>query len=138
MHHDYHDIRDRIAEEPQWFDEHAVPRYCKFHPDETADIYCREACLLLIACQACGHQFRVALSAKDWWWDRGEFKSDPGMLARAARQKAIYWGDPPNIGCCAAGPTMTANVHEIVEFWRKNERYEWERVPALEGELWRP
>jgi hypothetical protein len=39
MYRRYDDILSRIAEEPTWFDEHAVPRYCTFAPDQIANIY---------------------------------------------------------------------------------------------------
>lgn len=62
MHHHYRDILDRVTEPPVWFDEHAVPRFGQFSPDEIANIYADEAVLMLITCQACGHPYNVAMS----------------------------------------------------------------------------
>ena len=39
MNTSYYDITSKIDEHPQWWDEHAVPRYCKFGPGLAADIY---------------------------------------------------------------------------------------------------
>jgi hypothetical protein len=52
MHADYSDIRSRIQEEPSWFDEQAVPRYCPLKPDAMSNVYAREAVLILAACQS--------------------------------------------------------------------------------------
>lgn len=57
MHTCYNDILSRVSEDPKWFDEHAVPRYCEFSPDECADIYARQVCLLLAECQNCAREF---------------------------------------------------------------------------------
>jgi hypothetical protein len=53
MHNYYKDIISKIPEEPQWFDEEAVPRYCPFTPDKLANIYADECALVLIQCQGC-------------------------------------------------------------------------------------
>lgn len=131
MHHDYADIRDRIAEPPTWWDEHGVPRWGEFGPDALPNIYARECCLLLIECQGCGCRFRVALSAADIDWGANPPKYDPGRLERAARAGELGYGDPPNVWCCPAGPTMTSIPIGVLEFWRK-ERAEWGRVPEAE------
>jgi hypothetical protein len=52
MNTEYDDIRALTAEPPKWWDEFAVPRYCDFRPRSAANIYAREAALLLIECQA--------------------------------------------------------------------------------------
>lgn len=36
------------------------------------------------------------------------------------QRKEIYYGDPPNIGCCPSGPTMNSIPVKIVEYWSKN------------------
>ena len=38
----YADILIRIKEEPKWYDENGTPRYEKFHPSFSPDIYARE------------------------------------------------------------------------------------------------
>ncbi len=133
MHHDYKDIRDKIPEEPQWFDENAVPRYCAFAPTEVADIYAREAALVLIRCQDCQHPFKVAFvhnRMNDVM--RHMAKMEPITLADLIRGKTLHYGDPPNIGCCAAGPTMNCDDIRVLEYWRKNKALEWERDKSLE------
>ncbi len=58
----YNDILDHINEPPQWWDEHAVPRFIPFEPQRMANIYALEAALVLITCQYCKRPFHVAFS----------------------------------------------------------------------------
>ncbi len=147
----YDDIRSRIPESPRWWDENGVPRYVPFTPDETADIYAQECALVLIACQACGAEFLVAFSWPRVGFVRGECKAlTPLTLERV---RSLHYGDPPNVGCCPAGPTMNCDDLRVLEFWRKGgdefteERegmpgrvclpgyFDWRRVRELEISL---
>lgn len=149
MHHHYSDIRSRIAEAPTWFDEHAVPRYCAFAPDEVANIYARQVALVDIACQGCGARFLVAFSWSDMEFVRGVPRTRVPLTPDDAR--GLHYGDPPNVGCCPTGPTMNCDDLRVVEFWRKggdeytaphptlpNVRvclpgyFDWRRVPECE------
>lgn len=146
MNHHYNDIRSRIAEPPSWFDENAVPRYCPFSPDETANIYAKEVVLLRVACQNCERDFDVCMSWSDMDHVRGVER-----LSRDIKERKIRYGDPPNVECCASGPTMNSVPIRVLEFWRHpdlprqsnpNTPYRmpadaprWERVPALEIEV---
>ncbi len=146
----YHrDIYERISGDPLWFDENAMPRYCAFAPDETANIYAREVALVDIACQGCGHRFLVAFS-----WDNIEFvRGVPVKHERFTPQTItrLHYGDPPNVACCLSGPTMNCLDLRVVEFWRKGGEeftapsphhptmrvclpgyFDWRRVPELE------
>lgn len=111
MHPDYKDIRSRIASRPLWFDENAVPRYCAFEPQESVSVYVSEIALAKIACQACHREFRVAIS-------RVNFPEK--TIAEAIMDGTIEYGDPPNISCCAAGPTMTSETIAILEYWKRH------------------
>lgn len=130
MNHHYRDIRSRITEEPTWFDEAAVPRYCAFSPMETANIYATEVALLLIACQACGREFRVCMtsSAMDVVLERG-------LVSELIQSGQLHYGDPPNVECCPAGPTMNSVPRQVLEFWRLGKGHAYERDPALEVAL---
>jgi hypothetical protein len=142
MNHHYNDIRSRISTPPKWWDEYAVPRYCDFTPDEVADIYAKDVALVEIACQNCGERFMVAFSWND-------FTRREAMTPE--RIKDLHYGDPPNAGCCGAGPTMNCEDLSVLEFWRKGGDeftephpshpelrickpgyFEWRRVPELE------
>lgn len=124
MNNPYLDIR-RDRPPPIWWDEHAVPRYCLFRPTEVANTYATGCALLLIECQGCGEQFMVAASASDY-----------RELEDAIRLRELGWGDPPNVDCCAAGPTMTSVPKRVLSFWRKPApSFGWERVPELEVEI---
>lgn len=160
MHHHYRDIRDRIADPPLWWDEHAVPRYSPFAPNEVANIYAQQVTLLEIACQGCGTRFAVAFSWDDYVFGTSE---DGTSWVRQCepmtpeRVQSLHYGDPPNAWCCAAGPTMNSVPLRVLEFWRRGgkefTRYDpefrwaswaykcnvclpgysdWRRVPELE------
>lgn len=122
MNNEYRDIRDRIAEPPKWWDEFAVPRYCEFAPRHAANIYAREAALIATECQACRTPFLVCLTA------------GRGRIAAAVKDRSLHYGDPPNVECCAGGPSMNCVDVRVVEFWRRDVA-DWERDPSLEIDL---
>ena len=125
MNRSYDDIRSRIAEEPQWWDECAVPRYCPFSVGQIANIYANEAALVEIACQGCGQRFLVEVS-------RGAF--DQFRLQTDIRRGVLAYGDPPNIGCCLSGPTMSSDTIRVVEYWKRLDGH-WKRDKTFEGEV---
>ena len=140
MHRHYADILALAAAPPLWFDEHAVPRFAPFTPDIIADISADEAVLLMIACQNCRIEFHVALSSS--YIKRIVRKAFEGnhvpMLAAQITAKTLHYGDPPNMGCCPAGPTMNCIDLRVLEYWRKNtttNRWKWERDLSLETEI---
>lgn len=134
MNHNYNDIRLRIVEEPTWWDEHAVPRYCDFEPRALADVYARKCALVLIECQQCRREFKVAFSWNGWGRELGGTGPGPTKESDIAR---LHYGDPPNVGCCSAGGTMTSIPRRVLEFWTQDEKavWEWHRVPAFEVEI---
>jgi len=136
MNHHYSDIRERIAEEPKWFDENAVPRYCEFAPNETADIYAYEVALVLIECQSCERKFRVAMSAS-----LGR-QNGPVLERPWLKPAELEYGDPPNVHCCPTGPTMNSVPIRVLEFWECHRRPgRWNRRADLEIEIvceWMP
>jgi hypothetical protein len=117
----YHDILSRISEPPHWFDEEAVPRFIPFDPDQAANIYATEAVLLKIECQSCGRPFEVCMTNSGY----GQ------TLSEAVVAKSIHYGDPPNIECCHAGPTMNSEPIKVLQFWLR-VGCDWTRVPELE------
>jgi len=127
----YTDIISRIPDAPEWFDENGTPRYDEFHPDLLPDIYAREACLLVVRCQACGTEFRVGMS---WSQFDAVIRKERSLRDRIASNE-IEYGDPPNMECCAAGPTMNSEPVRVLEFW-ESPRCEWERsCPELERDI---
>ena len=97
-----------------------------FSPRSLGNIYVAEAALAEISCQGCGRRFQVALS--DAFVERRYGLNDAIRLRRAD------YGDPPNIGCCATGPTMTSVMHAILEYWCRDEvAQDWVRDPTFEG-----
>ena len=127
MHQHYEDILKRIDRAPIWFDEFGVPRYEEFSPQRLGNIYATEAALAEVSCQQCRRVFRVALT--NAFARKGFGLSDEIRLCR------VHYGDPPNVRCCSAGPTMNSIMHEILEYWSRDHEVgiRWQRDPTLEG-----
>lgn len=136
MNHCYTDILKLTKKKPLWFDEHAVPRYCRFEPHQVANIYARACALVLINCQNCGTQFKVAFSWSGYDGSTPEMERllnayRPPKTVREVEQ--IHYGDPPNVRCCASGPTMNCNDLRVLEWWTcAHGAADWERVPKFE------
>lgn len=133
MHTYYGDILDRIDVRPLWFDENAVPRFDPFTPEFLADIYANEAVLAEIACQCCHERFRVAMSRSSHDDVMGWLDGTPApSLADRIRDDALAYGDPPNIRCCDAGPTMSSDFLRVLEFWQRGPLtgHDWRRQPT--------
>jgi hypothetical protein len=136
MYADYKDIRSRINEPPQWFDENAVPRYCTFHPSCLASIYAKEGVLAEITCQQCRNEFFVAFSELNMWQLIVATKNrTERTLADLIRSKELHYGDPPNIGCCHGGETMNSAPRRVIEYWRRTPQMVWERDSSLEIDI---
>lgn len=142
MNTEYDDIRSRIAEPPTWFDERAVPRYGSFHPRQMANIYAQEGVLMEIACQGCGRRFDVALSFLNLSHDgeagqyiRDEQNTPIQTFAEVIRRRRLHYGDPPNIRCCEAGPTMNSIPKRVLQYWTRRTLGDWERDSELEIDL---
>ena len=61
----------------------------------------------------------------------------PQTLADDVRDNSIHYGDPPNVGCCPAGPTMNCWNLSVVEFWHQRpvSTFGWFRDHELEIDL---
>lgn len=139
----YQDIRDRIKEEPSWYDENGVPRYGEHRPDLCPDIYADEIVLLEIACQDCAERFKVQMSTSVTERALKTYRDERNRISDAIRMwKRIYvegkfppihYGDPPAHGC--VGDTMNCYDLRVLELWHKNEKFEWVRIQELEIEL---
>lgn len=108
MFNHYADLIALTSEPPRWFDEHAVPRFVDFEPIKAANIYAQEVALVEIGCQSCGCSFNVAFSSGS----RGR-----GLLSVAIVENTLHYGDPPNMNCCPAGPTMNSEPRRVLEYW---------------------
>lgn len=124
----YDDILKLIEQRPVWFDEHAVPRFCKPHPADVANIYASEVVFAQIACQGCGGKFVVAFSiaATELFYH----KALP--LRDQISNQSLHYGDPPNIACCHSGPTMNSEMVQVLEYWKRGKDFEWARDSKLE------
>lgn len=162
MNYYYADLIDKINENPQWWDEHAVPRFCEFKPFAASNIYADTVVLVEIACQGCDEKFKVAFSetymSKYMSWRRSKTADeiekneyDEGVAYEYSLEGilkdrgSLHYGDPPNINCCPAGPTMNSVPVRVVEWWEKekplnitaifSENHGFVRRPDLEIEF---
>jgi hypothetical protein len=90
-----------------------------------------EVALLEIACQSCGKRFKVAMS----WGRMDGLLLESRSLSEQIEDGSIHYGDPPNNGCCPAGPTMNCDDLRVIEFWSRDDGLEFVRVRELEIEL---
>lgn len=130
----YSDILAR-AGEPLWYDEHGVPRYVEFHPNRCVLLGAEEAFLVDVLCQGCGTPFLVALTWRDksvYWLGKELPPSDRLTWTGGG---GLHYGDPPNTGCCPAGPTMTSDFHRIAQAWIRTATDVWIRLDedAVQG-----
>lgn len=112
----YKDIIEK-AGKPLWFDENGVPRYVEFHPRHCVMAGVQEVVLAEVMCQGCGTPFLVALSWRDGERELYGKTFPPTDRLTKVGGNSLHYGDPPNIGCCDSGPTMTSDFHRIVEAW---------------------
>lgn len=92
-----------------------MPRFCEFEPNKAASIYCSEVALVEVCCQGCKHIFHVAFSSLNMGTVR---------IADAIKTNALHYGDPPNVRCCAGGPTMNSEPQRVLQYWsRYHEKY---------------
>lgn len=129
----YTDITSRIAQTPCWWDINGVPRYSEPHPDDCPSIYADRVAFLLIACQNCSHEFTVEIhtdsivrASRARLFEEGDPRREEACALGAASEwedtTAVNYGDPPNIGCCASGPTMTSDTIEVLSVWDRVRR----------------
>ena len=136
MNRHYEDILKLSKKPPIWFDEHAVPRFCKFHPTQVANIYARACALVLIACQSCGARFKVAFS----WSGYDSATPEMERLLHSYKPpktldevRAIHYGDPPNTECCGSGPSMNCVDLRVLQWWtRFDNSGRWQRQKRFE------
>jgi len=115
----YNDITDKLGA-PQWWDDNGTPRYCEPHPVHAPCIYAREVLFYVIKCQACQTAFTVCITGKIF---------QEKELLEYIKDHGIHYGDPPNFGCCAAGPTMSSDSIRVVSYWVKvNKDMEWKEL----------
>jgi hypothetical protein len=123
MNRRYEDLLSMTDEKPSFFQRDGVPRWERFEPGRSNGVYAVEVAIMEIACQGCDDRFHVMMER--------DSHEDRKTLGERIAGKTIHYGDPPNVGCCDAGPTMNSEPVRIVEFWRR-EKFEWSRDPSLE------
>lgn len=137
MNVNYRDIIDR-AGPPDWWGPGGVPRYGPFDP-AVIDIYANQAALYEIECQACRRRFQVgeawSISAAVMRVRSIDFKAVEASAIRARLEagEGLHYGDPPNVGCCPSGPTMSSFFVRVLEYHEREFGGDWRRVPEVEA-----
>lgn len=135
----YNDIKDKIKTTPLWYDENGVPRYEKFHPNLSPNIYAEEVALLEIACQYCHKRFLVEVNfcKFDLVFNKSK-KSLSNQVTLYMKNRntfiPVHYGDPPRHDCDGGGDTMNCYDLRIKEFWQK-KKFKWQRIKKYEIEL---
>lgn len=160
MNQHFRDLLDLSDTPPTFWEKGGVPRFAPFEPEVVSDIYADEVALVEIACQCCDTRFKVAFtssrSSRTYAAMRALAQGEDLHEAAEAhrienmiRGKGLHYGDPPNICCCAAGPSMNSDTVQVLEFHKRNHpefvengvvtdlaRYQkWRRIPDLERKL---
>lgn len=144
MHRSYHDILSLIPQNPTFWQEGGIPRFMPFTPRDATGVYTTEAVLAKIRCQNCHESFVVLFEQKNGDLDR--LGREAPSIAERITSKSLHYGDPPNVTCCAAGPSMNSELCEILEYWSRNHQefvkegkitdmvayFEWRRNPDFE------
>lgn len=159
----YADITDRIADPPDWFTVHGVPRWGEFHPGMLG-VYDKIAGLFEIACQACDRTFLIGVGWSNFATHQVEVRLDreqavprnvwlpledtawiPASHIGATRTVTINeildrfsFGDPPTAGphrqC--TGATMASDGPVLRQAWRNDPQRGWERDTTAENIWW--
>lgn len=122
----YQDILALTDKPPLWWDDHGVPRWCEFTPNETG-IYCDEAVLFLIRCQFCHREFQVGVGVTSM----EQVMRERASLASAIKDGSLHYGDPPNVDCCPGGSSSNCEDLRVLQYW-KREKFDWVQHPELE------
>lgn len=101
------------------------------------DVYAKFDCLVEVRCQICGRSFAVGACSDDPVADlcAHGVKVASAVMPTATDPGFAYWGDAPwhedGLGQCA-GTTMSSELVRVLEFWARDERFEWARMAERE------
>jgi hypothetical protein len=124
MHADYTDILRRVQQAPLWWDANGVPRFDRFRPEDSPNLYAEECVLLRVACPVCGAAFRVEVNS-------GPFRRH--ALRDLVRDGQIAYTSPPRHDC--PGDSRQSHTLAVVEFWRRDDLLSWLRERRMEGSV---
>lgn len=129
------DLADACGMDPDWFDEHGVPRFRPFHPD----LLGVHDCFALLAKVRCADRYCGAEILVGVGWQRIDLSAllagrDSAAVRSVERLVAGFGvGDPPRHNCPGAGETMVCDIVGIVEVWERSGAFDWVRRSDLEG-----
>lgn len=119
----YDDILSRIPEPPTWWDRHGCPRYNEPIPENCSHVYADRLTFMRIECQGCGQEFIVEFASS-----RMNRLNREGTEILEVDPTLLQYGDPPNIGCCSAGATMSSYPREIIAHYERGKMGKWNKT----------
>lgn len=119
----YDDILSLTDRKPSFFQKDGVPRWADFRPGESTGTSTCDCAIVEIACQLCDARFHVLMESTS---------IDRMTIAEAIRGNTLRYLDPPNVGCCRSGPSMTSTTIRVIEYWERQHAFQWRRDASLE------
>lgn len=131
----YDDLLSLTGRKPSFFQAEGVPRWADFQPGDSTSPYAVDCAIVEIACQLCDMRFHVLMESTS---------RDRTTVEEQIRTSTLAYRDPPNVGCCPGGPSTTSETVRVIEYWRRQRTFTWERDGTLEtafrrvGDPWTP
>jgi len=123
MNRQYDDLLALTDRKPSFFQMGGVPRWEDFQPGSSTGVSTVDCAIAEISCQLCDTRFHVLMESS---------RSDKQTILEAIRAMTLAYRDPPNTGCCRAGPSMTSEMVRVLEYWERIETFHWKRDPSAE------
>jgi len=123
MNRPYDDLLALSDRKPSFFQQGGIPRWAPFQAGYSTSPYTVDCAIAEIACQLCDTRFHVLMESGS---------RDKETILQRIRAKNLQYLDPPNVGCCRGGPSMTAETIRVLEYWAREETFQWKRDPEAE------
>ena len=123
MNRHYDDLLTLADRKPSFFQQGGVPRWTAFQAGDSTSPYTVDCAIVEIACQLCDMRFHVLMESGS---------RDKQTILERIRAKSLWYLDPPNVGCCRGGTSMTSETVRVLEYWERAETFQWKRNPEAE------
>jgi hypothetical protein len=123
MNRSYDDVLALTDRKPSFFQAGGFPRWEDFRPGASTDVYARDCAIAEIACQLCDTRFHVLMESTS---------RDRRTIREEIHDRTLAYRDPPNVGCCSGGPSMTSETVRVLECWERMEGFQWRRDASAE------
>lgn len=119
----YEDLLGLTDQKPSFFQQGGVPRWTPFQAGDSTSPYTVDCAIVEIACQMCDTRFHVLMESGS---------RDRETILQRIQAKNLQYLDPPNVGCCRGGPSTTSETVRVIEYWARQETFQWKRDPQAE------